>query len=88
MADPPDVLEEEGIIKDEMGFILRNVGKSDSNIDVMAVLANHVLMEMPNVVITPHNAFNTKEALIRILENDIENIKQFVSGGKPKDGVK
>lgn len=81
-----DVLEEEGITKDEMGFVLRNSNNSD--VDVMAVLANHVLMEMPNVVITPHNAFNTKEALVRILDNDVENIKQFVSGGKPKDGVK
>ncbi len=32
---------------------------------------------MPNVIITPHNAFNTKEAMQRILQTDMENIKAF-----------
>lgn len=41
---------------------------------------NHVLLSMPNVLITPHNAFNTKEALDRILKTTIETIVAFKKG--------
>jgi D-lactate dehydrogenase len=41
---------------------------------------NHILMKMPNVLITPHNAFNSKEAIERILKTTIENIKKFLEG--------
>ena len=34
---------------------------------------------MDNVVFTPHNAFNSKEALIRILDTTIKNIKAYIS---------
>ena len=37
---------------------------------------------MENVLVTPHNAFNTKEALLRILETTVENIKGFKKGKK------
>ena len=42
---------------------------------------------MDNVVITPHNAFNTKEALFRILDTTISNIDSFVRG-TPQNEVK
>jgi phosphoglycerate dehydrogenase-like enzyme len=35
---------------------------------------------MPNVLITPHNAFNTWEALKRILDTTIENIIGYKNG--------
>jgi len=38
------------------------------------------LIAMPNVIVTPHNAFNTKEAFIRILDTTIDNIVAYVSG--------
>ena len=38
------------------------------------------LIAMPNVVITPHNAFNTNEAFLRILDTTIDNIVAFVNG--------
>ena len=44
------------------------------------VLENHALIDMPNVIITPHNAFNTKEAFIRILDTTIGNIAAFANG--------
>ncbi len=37
-------------------------------------------MKMPNVLITPHNAFNSKEALERILTTTLENIDGFIKG--------
>ena len=38
------------------------------------------LIDMPNVIITPHNAFNTKEAFMRILDTTIGNIVGFATG--------
>jgi len=36
------------------------------------------LIKMPNVIMTPHSAFNTKEALQRILETTVTSIKDFL----------
>ena len=33
------------------------------------------MLQLPNVIITPHNAYNTKEAQTRILNITLENIK-------------
>jgi D-lactate dehydrogenase len=79
-----DVLEEEGIIKDERQFLL--YGHPEEH-NLKIALANHVLIDMPNVIITPHNAFNTKEAMQRILDTDIENIKSFIEKGEPKFSI-
>lgn len=72
-----DVLEEEGALKDEMGFVFS--GTTDHH-DLKAILANHVLIDMPNVVITPHAAFNTIEAVQRISETTLDNIEAFLKG--------
>ena len=76
-----DVLEEEGIIKDERQFLI--YGNLEGH-NLKTVLENHVLIDMPNVIITPHNAFNTTEALQRILDTDTENIKNFIEKGETK----
>src|SRR3989344_550270 len=72
-----DVLEEEGVIKDELDFIAH--GRVEGH-DLKTVIANHALIDMPNVVITPHNAFNTREALQRILDTTLDNIAAFITG--------
>lgn len=36
------------------------------------------LIQLPNVLVTPHNAYNTQEALLRIIDTTIENIKAFL----------
>ncbi|MEK9154634.1 MAG: hydroxyacid dehydrogenase [Patescibacteria group bacterium] len=76
-----DVLEEEGVIKDERAFLL--YGHPEEH-NLKTALANHVLIDTPNVIITPHNAFNTTEALQRILNTDVENIKSFIEKGEVK----
>ena len=38
------------------------------------------MLDMPNVVMTPHIAFDTKEAETRIMQTTIDNIKGFISG--------
>lgn len=72
-----DVLEEELVIKDELDFIAKgNVAEHN----IKTILANHILINLPNVVITPHNAFNTREALLRILDESVRSIKLFIDG--------
>ena len=72
-----DVLEEEGILKDELSFL---VGNQMQEHDLKVVLEARALIDMPNVIITPHNAFNTKEAFTRILDTTIGNIVGFANG--------
>ncbi len=69
-----DVLEEESFIKEEREIITPNFSKKS---DLKTILENHILINQPDVIVTPHNAFNSKEALIRILDTTIENIKSF-----------
>ncbi len=62
-----DVLEEEG----EMGL----EDLKSLSMDKRKVLEeDHFLLGHPNVVITPHTAFNTHEAVERILNTTLENI--------------
>ena len=69
-----DELEEEGGVQDEIAFMF---GGHPSEKELRTVLANHILMELPNVIITPHNAFNTIEARKRIFRTTAQNIKAF-----------
>ena len=50
------------------------------------LLANHILLQHPNVCITPHCAFFTREAVQRILDVTMANIETFV-GGEPQNVV-
>jgi len=75
-----DVLEEEGAISDEKELLL--YGHPEEH-NLKTILQNHVLIDMPNVIITPHNAFNSQEALTRILDSDIENIGSFQEKNSP-----
>ena len=43
-------------------------------------------MSKENVLITPHNAFNSKEALRMILDVTVENIMEFANS-KPQNTV-
>jgi len=79
-----DVLEEECFIKEEKE-LLSSVFKK--TYDLKTVLEDHILINQPNVIITPHNAFNSREALMRILDTTIENIKSFIRN-KPINLVK
>ncbi len=69
-----DVLEEECSIKEEKQLLSKDFGKE---CDLRTMLANHMLQNQKSVIITPHNAFNSKEALVRILNTTIENIQAF-----------
>ena len=47
-----------------------------------------ILISMPNVIITSHQAFFTQEALNKIAEDTCENIKEFFETGNCKNIIK
>ncbi len=69
-----DVLPEEPVIREE-AELLRSVYHREH--DMENLLADHVLIRLRNVVVTPHSAFDTREAVQRILETTVENIQNF-----------
>ena len=69
-----DVLEVENDIKEEKQLL----SKGYADVDLKTLLQEHTLLEYDNVLITPHNAFNSAEALTRILDTSIENIGGFL----------
>lgn len=72
-----DVLPDEPVIREE-AELLRSV--YEERHDLNTLLANHVLVHMRNVVVTPHSAFNTREAVQRILDTTVKNIQAFANG--------
>ncbi len=70
-----DVLPEEPTIREE-AELLRSVYRKSHNMETL--LADHVLLRLRNVFITPHSAFNTREAVGRILETTLDNIQSFI----------
>lgn len=69
-----DVLEEEDFILKEKQLSTEHFLKSS---DYKTLYLDHVLMDCDNVIITPHNAFNSIEALHMILDVTVENIINF-----------
>ncbi|SRR6056297_622600 len=72
-----DVLPEEPVIREE-AELLRRVYEQQH--DLQTLLADQVLIRLQNVVVTPHSAFNTREAVQRILDTTVENIRAFAAG--------
>lgn len=71
-----DVLEEEPMLREENELLHKDFPIED----LKTVLENHMLLNNPNVIITPHNAFNSREAIERILNTTSENIMGFLAG--------
>jgi len=67
-----DVLEEEQTIKEECQTLTDEYLELSS---VKTLLLDHLLLDMPNVIITPHNAFNSREALREINLKTAENLR-------------
>lgn len=71
-----DVLEGEKLVREEKEILSGTYTPEELRV----LIANHLLMNRDNVVITPHLAFNSKEAVTRILEATSENIDSFLKG--------
>ncbi|MEX0918700.1 MAG: NAD(P)-dependent oxidoreductase [Candidatus Paceibacterota bacterium] len=72
-----DVLEGEEHLNDELSLLLNDATPIE---DYKALLADHELLDLPQVIVTPHIAFNTAEAKAEIREITLRNIQEFISG--------
>ena len=71
------MLEGEALM-DEDG-LLAGVSQGKES-DMRNIAENLILMRHPNVVVTPHMAFYSREAVNRILETTAANIRAFEAG--------
>lgn len=76
-----DVLEYEDVISNKRpaeNLNLKNLRTS---------LINSKLLNLPNVIVTPHIAYDTKEAIDRILNMTLDNLNQFSEGRELKNKI-
>lgn len=71
-----DVLESEDVIAHPEKLF----AKSNKPKDVETELMTNIIIDHPTTIITPHNAFNSTEALQRIFNTTVDNIKNFLAG--------
>ena len=79
-----DVVPGEPLLRDE-AEILRS-RRALAGAELKTLLADHLLLRMQNVIITPHNAYNTEAALHRIIQTTLDNIEAFLAGA-PRNAV-
>jgi D-lactate dehydrogenase len=70
-----DVVEGEELIAEEQQLLRQDVAPEQ----LQSAIRAHLLLRRENVVITPHNAFNSEEALHRILETTVGNVRGFLA---------
>ncbi len=76
-----DVVEGEQIMRDVQAY--SSAGCEELGKGLLALrLARH-----PNVILTPHIAYNTWEAVNRILETTLDTIKKLLNGEEPANKV-
>lgn len=71
------------VYEDEEEFFLNDMSNSYVRDEELSIL-----LTMPNVVVTSHQAFFTQEALNKIALDTCENIKEFFETGECKNRVK
>jgi len=78
-----DVLEDERSLREEGELLAHSPEKIA---DYRTLYEDHLLMDHPNAIVTPHIAFDTEGAVREILETTARNILAFASG-KPQNTV-
>lgn len=73
-----DVVEHEDLLSNNLGTVVDSGGPQASDAKILMQL-----MRTPNVIITPHNGFNTHEARMRIKQTTVQNIIDFYKGKTP-----
>lgn len=72
-----DVLEDECDLREESQLLTSEFMKS---CDLRTQVLNNALLKREDVIVTPHNAFHTDEAVKEILDISIENVAHYLSG--------
>lgn len=69
-----DVCENEPMLREEKQILSKEFNKED----LLCLLEEKMLLNYKNVVVTPHNAFNSYEALEKILTTTVQNVEGFM----------
>lgn len=77
-----DVIEGEEYIKEESMLLRAPVAEQT----LRKVVQAYVLLHRDNIIFTPHIAFNSEEAVQRILDTTLHNLKAFLEG-RPQNVV-
>jgi len=77
-----DVLEGEELIQEEKQLLTAPSAEEK----LRSILRQHLLLRREDVVVTPHIAFYSHEALARIVDTTVENIRDFLAG-RPRNVV-
>jgi D-lactate dehydrogenase len=72
-----DVIEGEEIFSEEKQLLRNEEATAES---LKMALRNHALLRRPDLVVTPHIAFDSREAVERILDTTIANIRAYRNG--------
>lgn len=73
-----DVVAEEAVLREEAEVFRSETVVSAERLRVL--LADHALLGFSNVIITPHIAYDTREAVARIVETTVANIQAYARG--------
>lgn len=73
-----DVCADEPLLREEAEVF--RAGRELRSEQLQSLLATNTLLRLPNVVMTPHIAYDTTEAVHRILEITLRNIEAFAAG--------
>ncbi len=71
-----DVIEEEQFVENISVVTSKKIKRDD----LQHLVSYHMLRDRDDVVFTPHNAFNTKQAIGRIIKTTVLNINNFLDG--------
>jgi D-lactate dehydrogenase len=73
-----DVLSQEPWLRDEAQVFRSATPPAPEGL--RALVASHALLKLPNVIVTPHVAYDTREAVMRIMDVTLANIEGFAAG--------
>jgi len=71
-----DVFEGEALVREEAQILSRSFDREQLESAIRA----HQLLKRDDVIVTPHNGFNSREAVERILDTTVGNIQAFLAG--------
>lgn len=73
-----DVVAEEHVLREEAEIFRTEAAVSAERL--RRLLADHALLGLRNVIVTPHIAYDTREAVGRIIQTTLDNITAFDAG--------